>query len=360
MKDYLDKTNTTAIKGIALICIFLHHFFTFPKYYIEGIAYPELSSFAKYFCLPLKICVPVFAFFTGYFYFTNQKKTLLYSIRKISDILLQYWAIYIPFLCFALVANCYQFDILNISYELFALKRPVMVFCWYVNFYYCTMLLLPLLSKNSNNKPLVDVLVWLLFPNIMCLLLTRYNNNSIVQQLFNNVQQWFPCVAAGYLFAKYSLFDIFDNIMGNFKKHWRIVLYILLIIVAVMGRYVFRAFTVGSIYIQKKAFTLRFTTDILYAPMFIFGSAKLLQYAKESWIHKVLRAIGKKSLLMWFIHCIFFNACKTLTQKILYFPKNPILVTLFGLLLCYVFATMISFIIDPLLRKKNKLFQCKA
>lgn len=65
--SYLDRPISDAIKGIALIFMFIHHFFTFPEWYVSGISYPELSLFARLFCWPLKICVSVFAFLTGYF-----------------------------------------------------------------------------------------------------------------------------------------------------------------------------------------------------------------------------------------------------------------------------------------------------
>jgi uncharacterized membrane protein len=66
--SYLKRDISSAIKGIALICMFLHHFFTFPDWYVEGISYPYLLGIVQYFYAPLKMCIPVFAFLTGYFY----------------------------------------------------------------------------------------------------------------------------------------------------------------------------------------------------------------------------------------------------------------------------------------------------
>ena len=71
--NYIEKEATNYIKGIALILMFVHHFFTFPKRYINGISYPYLSKFATLMCAPLKICVPVFAFLTGYFYYFSKR-----------------------------------------------------------------------------------------------------------------------------------------------------------------------------------------------------------------------------------------------------------------------------------------------
>lgn len=152
-KSYFDRNVTDIIKGIALIFMFVHHFFTFPDWYVESISYPELSHFAQYFCAPFKICVPVFAFLTGYFYDYTKTKSLNDSIKKITDILITYWFVYIPFLTIAGCMGVYSGNFKDIFLEFFALKRPVMVFCWYVYFYCISMILLwmiaPLLSKNK-------------------------------------------------------------------------------------------------------------------------------------------------------------------------------------------------------------------
>ena len=132
-----------------------------------------------------------------------------------------------------------------------------------------------------------------------------------------------------------------------------ILLYVLLIIGSAMGRFVCDSFTIGSILVRDIPYNLTFSMDIVYSPIFIYGLAKLLQCVKISWILKLLGELGKKSLVMWFVHCCFFSCCSPLTQKILYFPKNPILVTIFGLLLCYVAAVLFSYIIDPVLKRKN-------
>ena len=354
MKGYMDKRITDAIKGCALICMFVHHFFTFPNWYIEGVSYPELTEFAALFREPLKICVPVFAFLTGYFYFFNTKKSMRYSVQKISDVLVSYWMVYIPLLIFAVSTKCYRVNAADIFYEMLALKRPIMSFCWYVYFYYCTMLLLPLLSRNTKAIPFAaDIVVWLLLPNIACIVFIHWNNNDLIQQIPQNMKLWFPCVAAGYLFAKHKLFDLFDSFLGNTKPYWNILLYVLLIIGSAMGRYVCDSFTIGSILVRDIPYNLTFSMDIVYSPIFIYGLAKLLQCVKISWILKLLGELGKKSLVMWFVHCCFFSCCSPLTQKILYFPKNPILVTIFGLLLCYVAAVLFSYVIDPVLKRKN-------
>ena len=62
---YMSKDNTTAIKGIALIMMFIHHFFTCSGFYVESVSYPFLESIAIFAVQPFRMCVPVFAFLTG-------------------------------------------------------------------------------------------------------------------------------------------------------------------------------------------------------------------------------------------------------------------------------------------------------
>ena len=81
-KPYFDKETTDIVKGIALVMMFIHHFFMFPSWWIDGISYPLVAKVSSYLCTPTKLCVPVFCFLTGYFYFFNRHKTYAYSFRK--------------------------------------------------------------------------------------------------------------------------------------------------------------------------------------------------------------------------------------------------------------------------------------
>lgn len=70
------KETTRCLKGIMLIFMFILHIFCSPTL-CEGneLWYgTNMLVFAYYFQKPFDICVPVFAFLTGLFYFSNQKK----------------------------------------------------------------------------------------------------------------------------------------------------------------------------------------------------------------------------------------------------------------------------------------------
>jgi len=355
--SYLSKDTSNAIKGIALIAMFIHHLYTFPERIVSGIAHPDITTFAFFFCAPFKICVPIFAFLTGYFYGISQNRTYRYSLRKISDLLISYWIVYIPLLLLALGLGCYQFQFKEFLYELFALKCPIMTHNWYVYFYCASMLLLPVFSKISTQVPGKYMTAKMVLTVAVLTVLKALSPIWVLDQIFGSLVEFFPCIIVGFMFAEYSLFqqmDITANKLLN-SELIKLILWIVMVYVAFLDRTLFPNFKLGATLFNGQWTELSFTMDIIYAPLFIYGIAHILQYAKERLLFKTLVSIGKYSLLMWFIHCLFSNACSEITQPILYAPYNPILVVLLALGFCYAIARLIHPILNQLLKLKNKL-----
>lgn len=352
----MDRDTTTAIKGIALICMFVHHFFTFPSFLIDSITYPGLQEFANDFCEPMKICVPVFAFLTGYFYASCKKRTFRYSLRKITDLYVSYWFVYLAIALFAVITGCWVPSLYSALYELTGIRTTLMVFCWYVLFYAYSMLLLPLLTKADDYAPWEDVLLVLVLPVAVCSVLVQMELEGLVYDVVTNIRTWFPGIASGYLCAKYGVFEkFFDKIVGRWHHAAiKVLIWAGMVLCALAGRYWWQYLYAGSLEIRSGLYSVKFTSDILYAPMFVYGAANLIQFLKNGIIRKFFREIGKYSLHMWFFHCIFFNACRDITQPILYAPKNPILVVLWGLVLCYIPSVLIDKLIRPVNKLKNR------
>lgn len=335
---YMSKDNITAIKGIALIMMFIHHFFTCSGFYVESVSYPFLESIAIFAVQPFRMCVPVFAFLTGYFYYFSVHKNLGYSIRKITNIYLNYWIVFIPFFVFALATGCFQFVVTDVIMEFFALRRAVMVFCWYVIFYALTMLMLPILTRIGKS-PIGEVIFLFLVPTVVCSAFLSVFENRRISEIIENVMIWFPCVASGYLCSKYTLFSKLDSITQEFNNRFAgIAFCVVLIIGSFIGRFFGATVTIGNFHMFGCDAVFTYSLDIVYAPLFVYGWAKLLNRCQKTRFIKILMAIGKKSLLMWFLHGIFFNCCKEITQPFLFLPKDPLLVLIFGLALCYVVA----------------------
>lgn len=364
---YIDRNTTAAIKGLALIFMFLHHFFTFPDWYVAGIAYPGIAPFVRFLQGPLKMCVVLFAFLTGYFYWFGSRKTLKYSLQKITDVLISYWVAYIPLLVLAVCLGCWKFSVSGMVKELFALERPIMYFCWYVYFYYISMALLPLLDKMGTKSPAADGALLLVLPILVFTALRgvlEYEfglENHVLLEILSNLREWFPCIAVGYLCGKYDLFAGYLDPLADklLRGRGKGIFWLGLCCVSFFCRLICPRFSLGAISIAGNWMELTFTMDILYGPLFFYGAVNLLRRIPWSVVRRPLEALGKQSLLMWFLHCVFFNCCKELTQPVLYFLKNPLLVTVFGLGVCYGGARLLDIPLKKLLQLKNKLFREK-
>ena len=153
---FFDKSTTLVIKGIALIMMFIHHFFTFPSVWIDGTSYPLLEKLAPFLCSPTKLCVSIFCFLSGYCYYFSKEKSIRHSLIKISDLFIAYWLVFIIFALLAKFCVGYVYSIEGILLEAFALSLPTMRYCWYVYFYVLFMLALPLITKimrGGSSRP---------------------------------------------------------------------------------------------------------------------------------------------------------------------------------------------------------------
>lgn len=359
MRDsYFDRKTSSALKGIALILMFVHHFFTFPEWITCGVEYPWQQAFADQLCAPTDICVSLFAFLTGYFYVFS-RGTIRYSLRKITDFLISYWMAAIPMIALAAWSGCYTLSKSGVVCELLGLNSTVMSFCWYVYFFCIIMLALPLLTRRDSHSPVMDVLLLLVLPTAALNIWYALESRPLVGAVVWNLRQWWPCVAVGYLFGKYGLFEKWlDTFLQRGEKSGfavRVVLPALMVWAAFRGRYYIGALNFGSVTFRSGDYTLMLTSDILNAPLFLYGAANLLMLCPNGFLFRILEKIGEHSMLMWFYHCIFFNCCRQFTQIVLYFPKNPVLVLLNGLILCYMAAVLTEPVRKVLVGGKNRL-----
>lgn len=339
--SYIKRETTNIIKGVALIFMFMHHFFTFPDWYVHGNAYPILA----YFNIPLKICVAIFAFLTGYFYYYTPQKDYAYSLRKNVDLWIQYVVTFFLLLIPACILKVYEASAVKFVLELIGLYQPTMKFCWYVTFYFITMLILPVYSKLSHKNGMLAFLLAASVPSFVTAIFDFVSGNALGGMLFDQSSDfiWFSSVAAGYAFAQYGLFEKMHEGLQVSKTWLRVLLNVLFMIIPFVAKGVTPALS------------------IVYAPLFLFGLVNLCEWIPGHRVVKPVAYVGKYSLQMWFLHCVFFNQCQEITQKILYYPQNSILVLLWGLILCLVvsipLATLTTWIIkgkDKLIRKLSK------
>ena len=321
--------------------------------------YPLLSKLAPYFCPSLWLCVSVFAFLTGYVYCLGSHKTYRYSLRKITDLLVSYWSVFFPLAVIA-AALGYQYTLKDFLEEMFALYHPTMFFCWYVCFYDCCMLLLPLLSRVMGKNIHIDLFLSLVMVPAVLQLILHDTGSDTVHRMLNNLHSFFPVLLSGFIFARYGLFERLEKLNRRLipSKPLNLVLWLAAALIVPMGLW------------AKPVITLRFSAlpvigvtpaininlSVVYAPLFIYSLANLCRAVRPKYLQMGLCHIGTHSLSLWFVSCMFFGNCKSLFQPILYAPHNPIFVTLWGLLLCCIPSAALDFIVQKINRAKNKLF----
>lgn len=341
--NYISRKATNFLKGIALIMMFIHHFFTFPHWIIGEVSYgPKIHLFAEYFNEPLKLCVSIFAFLTGYFYFYHKRKDLKYSLKKASDVWVSFAIVFLIFFAFSAIAGANDYSTpKKFILELFGLESITMVFCWYVLFYIVSMFILPYFAKLAKKSTFIAFSAAIFIPPFLGFIISRFvPTTHWIANVFTYFN-WFKCIAAGYLFAQLDLFNILKRELSSHKKWLNVLIAIILILASFFFRF------------------LSISYDFICAPLFIFGILELFYMIKNTKIFTIINIIGKYSLPMWFAHCIFFNQCKEFTQPILYAPHNPILVLIWGTIICLSFAYLVQYPTSLIIKLKDKLLRLK-
>ena len=353
-QPYFDLNTTNIVKGIAIILMFIHHFFTFPLWWGEGISLPTMERIAPYINFPTRLCVSIFCFITGYFYSYKSIKSYKYSLKKITDVLISYLTVFFIIALIAVMFGHYSYSSTEFIYECFALYQPTMVFCWYVNFYMIFMLVLPLISRVMNKSVFVDLLLSLIILPMILMQFVGISGNELAKIAFMNFVIWLPMVLMGYIFEHYKLFQGLDKLLGKLAKPniWAGILWVIVMLIVPMGRYFEPSITISFSNLPKCVITM----DVLYTPLFIYSIVNICRSLKIAPVKKVLYQIGKYSSIMWFVSCIFFNICEPIFKPVLYAPKIPILILMWGLILCYVPAIGLDIVIKKIQGVKNRIF----
>ena len=208
------------------------------------------------------------------------------------------------------------------------------------------MLILPLYAKLSEKSSVLCFCLSLIAP----FFLMNLGNKCVVYlpaklRILNQVleyTQWLPCVTSGYLFAKHDLFSRFADLLNTKYKAANILISLAMMYFALRTRFFSTSY------------------DFICAPMFIYGIVGIWRSIPWKKIFIPIEIVGRYSLLIWFIHCVFFNVCSPYTQPILYFSQNPVLVVLWGLLICLVVAVILQFPVDWINKGKNRLLHLNS
>lgn len=206
------------------------------------------------------------------------------------------------------------------------------------------MMLLPLLTKFSDNF-LAAIISGMILPYGIGVCVNHFFEIPvIISRVIVDVSTFYPVISMGYICSKFDVFEMIDRYVLRRKRT---------IVTCAVSGVVLLILFIGQYYIASDSLNSLFhglvSLGLYYVsiPLFVFGLVIFINCWKIKSRFWILREIGKKSMYMWFVHSIFFNCSKEIFQPILYWPKNPVLVVLWGLIICW----YVAWGLDALYRK---------
>ena len=331
----LTLNETKVIKGVAILLMLIHHFFSFPDWINSGnefIGIPFLeSSIEFYIGIFGKMCVTIFLFLTGYglFYSYQKKDAYQHSLQKLGLFLINYWLILcLIFIPLQLLNSSFEFSLKGFALNLVGLRKDYIMFSWYVRLQIAIVIVFPLLKRLIKTNLIQSMVYGICIPVMLRIVVTTLINRvSILSgntflDLFKEFLVYLPFLINGYIFAKFKLFSKMKHYLPIFLDKWYV--YVILIIGIIIGRNL-----------------LPMLLELIYVPTFIFSIISLIRMINNQWLTNGLGFLGEHSLNLWFLHAIFFEKTAYL-QWIAYYPKISVLIILWVLILLIPISTLIN------------------
>lgn len=317
-----DKEKSQIMKGVAIIAMIFHHCLFITDNYWWLVV-----------CQSMKICVAFFCFIIGYAYMYSDN-TFIGRMRRTFKLYVQYWII---LLIIFIPLNFYGLDIENIAYNVVGIKHNLHYFNWFLYFYLFTMLIFPVLKIIIDRYKYFDTIT-IVFGCYAIKLLAdqslREDPGNIWIKALIECMVYLPMVGMGYAFNRYRIFDF---IQDKYLKHhdWK----------------VWVVFVITSVLMMKRVI-LGVYLDLIWAPIMIYCITYFLTRYKWTYLHNVLIEFGKMSMLMWFIHAIFFmpNGLNVFGWMVSWTHNMIPLYIPTVVLLSYIFAFVIDRLTKPLIK----------
>lgn len=332
-----DKQMTTAIKGVAICIMLFHHFIGFPDWVNEGnVIYgiPFADRTLEYYLAVFgKICVAMYTFLSGYgLYISYRNKDKIwdfkYLLRKTVQLLVNWWLIVLivemPVSLFGDSGGGIQ----KIIGHLTLTQLDGNPFIGYIKFYLLALWTSPLcytiVKKTKRVYAFVLILPFLGIVLRKLLVATIGENDLLYTYLL-----YIPYFLTGMVICKSKLYNIIYQYIKKLKFYDAFC--VVLLIVVIVSRLVF-----GN---QALSF------DSWFSLSFIFGIACMLQ--KQSYIKMMFLKLGRYSTNLWYSHAVWIFGGVTM-QKILYSPRIPTIILVWGILLCMPGVLIVSWLMKKI------------
>lgn len=372
MDSFFTKEDSLVVKGISILMMIAHHVLTIPEWWPSNFNTSNLLLlFSKYLNTPLKLCISIYAFITGFsFYEKNKNSSLIeqykYVFSSIYKFLLRYLLSLLIIVFISTVIYSEDFSIYNVLLNFLGLSSSYCVLSWYVSFYILTILLLPIIYYLSKNSKIELFIIAFLIPITFSKIFSMFcDENGIFISLFRHFNTFYPCVFSGLLFSKYDLFSILNKRIVNISNNRIVdsVIVVTLLLISFFSRYFISTVYFAEVSFLNSSFLLKFNMDIFYAPIFIFCICYLLRAIETTKSNKegaakqtklnivgggffkiILRNLGVHSTSMWFIHGIIYNRYCYDLREIFYSFENPVLILLFVIIVSYALSVIIDYV----------------
>lgn len=191
------------------------------------------------------------------------------------------------------IINGYRPQFQNALLEMFGLKPYVMCFCWYVSFYIMLMFIFPCYVKllKIRNSYTWDISISIVF-YLGIQLLIKEAEKMDKYNIILAVSIYLLVAIIGYLFAKYNVLNRMRDTIQNAFGFYSIVGFLLICSVLVLH--------------GMKSYIGGISIGIVVVPMLMEGIA-FTKINLVKWFRKILLVLGKNSMNIWFLHCIFFQ-----------------------------------------------------
>ena len=206
------------------------------------------------------------------------------------------------------------------------------------------MITYPITIKVVRNSPIISIVNITLINVITQLILLLVKNEILIglsksffYKQISLLLVWLPCFLMGYIFAKFNLFYKIEKWIKE-KRIDNILIYLLI--------------CMAIFYIRCKNED-KMNLDYLFAPIFIIASNNIV---KSLSLDKFFAFFGKHSTNMWLMHSFF---CYQYFQKLVYYPRIPIIILIWLIILCITCSSIIMYIRKEYNNFINKL-SCKA
>lgn len=335
-----DKNDTKYIKGIAICFMLWHHLFGAPLRLAENsftslitLNENQLATTIALFC---KLCVALFTVLSGYGIYKSSQRSVNdghFIGRHILRLYKNVWLIFVM----AMPVYVYKYrdfgsSIISESiYNFFGLKATFNREWWFIFPYAILLACFPAIKRfvdRSRASFAGDTIILALFSAFYIYILPPIMESSVFSDFsgtifYGNMSLTFsilPSFVAGCMLARYDILSTVKNKLA--------------------GRGIWCA---AAVVLMLAVFIVRFSSsvlyDFIYAPVYIICFLILMPTKPFRLCSKVFMALGEESAVMWLVHSFF---CYYWGQKLVYFPKYPVIIFIWCTILSFFTAKIID------------------